>query len=443
MNSKAIVAILGAAFLFGCASPEKAELKSTDAKEAVLEIETLRSGLVNSNIDVLASKSYTKGHKDFEKAVAKIRDSKSEKDVLNLLSQAKAHFMNAKETAKTRQAVPDTALVARNSAIKAGAERALRPELKVVDKSLISKTKTFSKDLSVTEISEFQNRYLKLEGGAVQNQILGPFKTIISKARKDGAADLAPKTFRTARTDVQTAENLIRHSPRDPAQYKKSVDKSNKSAKLLSDVMNKLKGDAKGASEKVALTLVFQERKLGKLSSKVETLEGSLGETKTALGSASKNLRDKEALIMSAESKIKFQKAMNQVRKSFNEDEATVYQQGERLIIRLKKINFASGKATIPTNAMELLSKVSTIVNEVEPKEVVIEGHTDSMGQDGYNMTLSGKRAEAVKEYFSSLKVGYPVNSRGFGETRPLANNETKEGRALNRRVDIVVKAMK
>ena len=70
---------------------------------------------------------------------------------------------------------------------------------------------------------------------------------------------------------------------------------------------------------------------------------------------------------------------------------------------------------------------------------VVVEGHTDSYGGDVSNMALSRSRAEAVGEYLSA-ELGVPafrVSAVGYGETRPIANNETSQGRARNRRIDV------
>jgi OmpA-OmpF porin, OOP family len=71
--------------------------------------------------------------------------------------------------------------------------------------------------------------------------------------------------------------------------------------------------------------------------------------------------------------------------------------------------------------------------------QIVIEGHTDSYGGDETNMTLSRQRAEAVSQYLSS-QFGIPafrITAIGYGETRPIANNETAQGRARNRRIDV------
>jgi OOP family OmpA-OmpF porin len=71
-------------------------------------------------------------------------------------------------------------------------------------------------------------------------------------------------------------------------------------------------------------------------------------------------------------------------------------------------------------------------------EEIRVEGHTDAVGSEGYNLKLSVRRAEAVKEFL--VQQGVPANAiktEGFGETQPVANNATREGRAQNRRVTV------
>jgi len=94
----------------------------------------------------------------------------------------------------------------------------------------------------------------------------------------------------------------------------------------------------------------------------------------------------------------------------------------------------------VPSKSMMLLSKVNSIITKLNPTQVQIEGHTDSSGPEANNLLLSTNRAKAVKNYLRSLKAPYNLDARGFGESKPIANNQTKSGRALNRRVDIVVK---
>lgn len=105
-------------------------------------------------------------------------------------------------------------------------------------------------------------------------------------------------------------------------------------------------------------------------------------------------------------------------------------------------INFDYNKTTIKPEGMELLEKLATALNapELEGTEFMIEGHTDSIGSHGYNRKLSERRAKRV---LTTLTGTFNVNpgilsSQGYGETRPIADNDTDYGRAQNRRVSIV-----
>ncbi len=134
---------------------------------------------------------------------------------------------------------------------------------------------------------------------------------------------------------------------------------------------------------------------------------------------------------------------MDEAVKQFSEDEASVYQQESKLIFRLKRINFLSGAATIPAASKPLLTKINNIIKTVGAEIVAVQGHTDSVGTAELNASLSTKRAVTVANYLASLSGGYKIGYIGYGESRPIASNETKEGRAINRRVDLVVTAKK
>ena len=102
-----------------------------------------------------------------------------------------------------------------------------------------------------------------------------------------------------------------------------------------------------------------------------------------------------------------------------------------------KVIYFDSGKSTFKPSTIETLDAVVAILVKYPTAEFDVEGHTDSVGRADYNMTLSQKRAEAVVEYLRSHGVKSKLNAVGYGETRPIASNKTRAGRAKNRRVEI------
>jgi OmpA-OmpF porin, OOP family len=123
----------------------------------------------------------------------------------------------------------------------------------------------------------------------------------------------------------------------------------------------------------------------------------------------------------------------------FGSNEASVLMQGDNLIIRLYGLSFQSGSSVIQSENFQLLTKLQSALRTFPGAPVNIEGHSDSVGDDQYNQALSLKRAEAVRSYLTANMVGdgARLQAAGFGATVPLASNETKEGRAKNRRIDV------
>jgi outer membrane protein OmpA-like peptidoglycan-associated protein len=125
----------------------------------------------------------------------------------------------------------------------------------------------------------------------------------------------------------------------------------------------------------------------------------------------------------------------------FTNQEATVLRQDDAVVLRLIGLNFPSGAATLGPEHQALMKKVKTALAEFPESNVVIEGHTDSFGSDTANQQLSQARANAVLQYLVGQATISPVTSTalGYGESRPVASNETPDGRRRNRRIDIVI----
>jgi outer membrane protein OmpA-like peptidoglycan-associated protein len=102
---------------------------------------------------------------------------------------------------------------------------------------------------------------------------------------------------------------------------------------------------------------------------------------------------------------------------------------------------FASAKWDLLPAAQMKLNDVANALTKEDPlSKIVVEGHTDSQGQAGYNQELSQHRAQAVRDYLVTRGIASDrVTAQGFGSTRTVADNASPEGRANNRRVEIVV----
>ena len=110
------------------------------------------------------------------------------------------------------------------------------------------------------------------------------------------------------------------------------------------------------------------------------------------------------------------------------------------LIVNMSDVLFDTGKYTLRPGAREKLAKISGIVLSYPGLTLDVEGHTDSVGTDDYNQRLSEQRAEAVRAFL--VQQGVPnssVTAKAFGETVPVASNDTAAGRQQNRRVELVV----
>lgn len=105
------------------------------------------------------------------------------------------------------------------------------------------------------------------------------------------------------------------------------------------------------------------------------------------------------------------------------------------------QVLFASGKSELLPSAQAKLTEVARALSEQSPdSSIVVEGHTDSQGSETFNLDLSQKRAEAVRTYLGSHGVAPDrIRAEGLGLSRPIADNKSAEGRANNRRVEIVV----
>ncbi|MCA9586156.1 MAG: OmpA family protein [Myxococcales bacterium] len=121
---------------------------------------------------------------------------------------------------------------------------------------------------------------------------------------------------------------------------------------------------------------------------------------------------------------------------------ASVKQEPRGMVITLSgSVLFASAKWALLPAAQLKLNEVATALTREDPtSKIVVEGHTDSQGADAFNQDLSQKRAQAVRDYLVTRGIAADrVTAHGFGETRTVAENTSPEGRANNRRVEIVV----
>ncbi len=121
------------------------------------------------------------------------------------------------------------------------------------------------------------------------------------------------------------------------------------------------------------------------------------------------------------------------------EKKPKVYIEKEKIVIT-ETIHFETGKAVILPISYSILNAVAEVLKQNPSIKVRIEGHTDSIGSDEFNMRLSQARADSVMKYLISQGIDPArLEAKGYGETLPIADNATPEGRARNRRVEFTI----
>lgn len=172
------------------------------------------------------------------------------------------------------------------------------------------------------------------------------------------------------------------------------------------------------------------------LQQEVDTLRREIEVLEQLLDNVSK---ERELLAKRVDAQARMRDQFAQVESMFSPQEARIFRESNDVIVRLIGLSFPPGETNIQSQAVDLLAKLAEAIRVFPQRTLIIEGHTDSFGGDAANLVLSQKRADAVKEYLvTNMRLGAAtVQAVGYGETRPVANNETKEGRAKNRRIDV------
>jgi OOP family OmpA-OmpF porin len=167
------------------------------------------------------------------------------------------------------------------------------------------------------------------------------------------------------------------------------------------------------------------------LMARNEELEAKLGDVE----------KEKSTVAQRLEVLKRVREKYDQVEKMFTAEEALFFREGNNIRIRLTGLSFLSGKSAIDSKYYPFLGKILKAVKLFPDATITVEGHTDSYGSDKQNWQLSYDRAENVMLYIvENMDMDKSrIEAIGFGESRPIATNETEQGRAKNRRIAVVI----
>ena len=255
----------------------------------------------------------------------------------------------------------------------------------------------------------------------------------------------------------QTASSGLTRQLKGTADYIKAVSASDdpsalaagidERGKQIADSLSTLGNRIRSVAERLgltpnpdpAVTLAAIDSALVTLVAQQQGLTQAIASEQTKLAELSKAHEEASAELTAQKAQ---EDKIRMARSTLNPSEGEVlYNATNDLVIRLPGLQFAAGKAEISDQQVPLLEKVKTIVEMFPDNKLVVEGHTDDRGDAAANMQLSEKRAYAVMQYLrQALSLSADrIQATGFGADKPVASNQTPEGRARNRRIDIVV----
>lgn len=422
---------------------------------------------------ILAPVSYGKGAYLYREAESRYEKNQSVARIEKDLAEATTHFKQAARVAKIAQLTFKTTLQARSDAEGVGAEKLSAEEWKKAESKFLLATRTLETGnmaRAKTRAADAESVYRDAELIAIKGNYLNQTRDMIAKANKLKVKKYAPETLERATKLLITAEKELSENRYD-TDYPRSLVKeafyqakhSIYLAKQVEELDDKqisaeqliLKMEAPVATIAGNLDLVAEfdqgfDPPLAAINEKIEALQNDSYE----LGELKNRMNDLETEYAKLESKLGIQSERLQIEEDarerirrvteyFRKDEAIVLTQGNDVLIRVVGLSFDPGSAQINSNNFSLLSKLEKAVSLYSDYTVVVEGHTDSFGSDASNQALSLDRARAVRQYFLVNMDNFSASRSeafGYGESRPIANNETPEGRKRNRRIDLLLK---
>jgi len=261
-------------------------------------------------------------------------------------------------------------------------------------------------------------------------------------AKAAGADKYAADTMATAGTALRNAEDLDSNGKGDRKQtitYAREAVQSAEDARIIT--IRKIKAEDEAANQQARVN-AEQTAQQAQMEAQQQAAQRAQAEAAAAQAQAQAQQAQQAQSAAEQSAQQAAQQAAH-LREKLREQLNAVLQTQETargLIINMSDVLFAFNKYDLKPEAREKLAKVSGILLAYPDLKLQVEGYTDNIGSDDYNQKLSEQRAESVRQYLVSQSVqDANVTAAGFGKADPVADNSTDQGRAQNRRVELVV----
>lgn len=472
-----------------------------DTATAVAQLEAKVSEARQKHLNVLSPTWFAKAERSLAE-VRKVQEAKGEIFRIDeAASRGLEEISQAEKVGSIVHTVIPEAIEARKLARTAGAT-SLGDEYVTVEKRFLGLTRAVENNNLKNARKNHQNvaeAFRTLEIRAIKETILGDTRKVLDQADREGARKWAPELYTKAQQELIEVEEFIASNPyareemqrrgnvvlfkanrllqinRQTTQFRETQPLNNTlwveeilrqasealgAPDMRDKAFNVQVGNILGSIDTlvkdrdflVQKTVAQQEAMDIMRSRHPEEIESLRQRSQEEAAKVAKLQNEqqaererlesqKRAAEQRLEAERRFNKLYNEVQALFTKEEAECYKQGNRMVIRLRGMTFPVGQAIIMPENYPLLSKIQRALRTFTEPQVTIEGHTDSTGSSELNDHLSQQRAESVRQYLLANNIvrENQVAAAGFGASRPLAPNTTAEGRAANRRIDVII----
>ena len=465
-NTYVLVFILiGISFFLGCANTSRldvAEIETTaNPGDQIAKFKAAIDTARKKEVPTHSPMWFKRAETSFIKAQDLHREGEKVRDIFEYISLGQGQLKKANQMAQIANTTLKDVITVRKKAYAAGANNQTEGFREAEDE-FIELTSAVEESLPgwvEKRRKEVISMYRSVELTAIKNNSLEAARSEFKKAeQKYEADDYAEKAFQAAKTEMQNAEQFITENRYDNQGIEKAASRAHFFARRASAIARYSKFIKDSEPEDVALWIEKNVHKLSKnfemdlrneffstqftqLTNKLNAVEGAKRSLAGRSAELEIQLSTLKPKIDELEKERLFNRKFIKARRFFAKHEADVYKEGGKLIIRLKGIDFKSGKAVLESQNYALLSKVKGTLEEFNNAIVTVEGHTDSIGSAKANESLSSNRAQSVKEYLvaNGAIENHKIESVGLGFSKPIASNKTKTGRSQNRRIDIII----
>lgn len=472
--------ILVATLLLGTANAvAQDELRNTFFKEA----DAAKAAAEAADASYLAPRNFERGMSEYTDAELALERGRNIETVRSNAADAVRYFRTATTAAELAATALAQAMKSRQDAANALAPKLSADIWLEAQRKFGDAVRTLERgDLKTAKRREIEatSLYRDAELVAIKAQYLNETRQLLADADRARVGRYAPITLNKAKKLLADAERELNENRYDtdlPRSLARQANYEAKHAIYLSDVVRKVRDrdlsaevlilqwekplrDISGAADVVPDMEDGPDRLttelvgyIDQLRNENQALDQEKAENETRLADMEEEMAalderlggataERAALVQRLEAQARVKEQFAQVEKMFATSEARVFREGNNIILRMIGLTFDSGASQIKPQSFDLLGKVERAIDVFPRSELIIEGHTDSHGGDESNQKLSQERAESVQQYMiNAMRIPtYRLIATGYGETHPVASNETESGRTRNRRIDIVIR---